>query len=122
MTKSATIAVGDPRCVHRGGGTAHVIEEGDLPVLVGHPVALKNDTTFEFSTRVSRGELGVLLHADAEQIAEVYFLAFTSGFCCHIAPLSNERFIPDLLFDIHRCFCSGSLCDFGFADGTGNAS
>ena len=70
-------------------GAPHVVEQRNVPVLVSDTVALEHDTAFKLSARVVRGQLGVLLNSDTEDVAEMDFLSGGTSFSSHVVPLTN---------------------------------
>ena len=53
-------------CVHGVKSIAKVFDNGTLPILADHPVALEHHTSFELAGRVSFRLVGILLHTETE--------------------------------------------------------
>ena len=103
--------------LHGSRGTAHVIEESSLPLLVAHIVALEDNAALVLAIGVPSLKLGALLDADREDQTYMGLLTRTPGLVGHSAPLPDAGFIPAassaklIPLLLNRCLSGWSVLD-----------
>ena len=94
VTRAKPIHIRHLCSLERGGTTRELLKHCHLPVLVVHLVAPKHDASFEFPTRVTLGEFGVLLNDNVEDATGVHNHAIPLSLSGDVSPLTNTRLVP----------------------------
>ena len=126
MSGNTSIAISGSRCIHSGGGIAHVLKHSHVPILIHHTVTLENNAPFKLPGGVSNGKLRVLFNTDPKQPTKLDFFLVLFSLIGHIGHFTNNQLVPNpfllktIPFFIHSRLGSRSRLDLLLANRSRN--
>jgi hypothetical protein len=98
MANKTAVAIDSFACFHGSGRGSQILEQGDVPILVDHSVALEDNAVFVFAARIASWKLGSLFRADSEKPSHVSLLTTGTSLSCNVIPFAHDVFVPYVLF------------------------
>ena len=94
IAPNCSIEIRNPRCFHSRRGTAQVVEQGHVVVLVRDSITNEDSSSFVLSQRISGVQFMVLFEHQSVQLTEMYCSPVSLSFQLDIGSRPGVLLIP----------------------------